>query len=261
MSSLAAPDERPGSPAQRGRSRPRVNLPGRSSVSYGVTTMPIPLVHRAVGTSRTGSVRADSASVRAADAGGRAATGASPPPTHDETVDVVLQRPARDRAERDGRFATFMRENNAALLQTAWLLTGDAHRAEELTQQALVRTYAAWDRVEQDPLAYARKVLVNLRVDTWRRRRREVLTDQPPERDARDTPDAHGTTHDRDQLVRALALLTPAQRRIVVLRHLVGLPEAEVAAELGVSLGTVKSTASRGLARLREVLADERGAR
>ena len=63
-----------------------------------------------------------------------------------------------------------------------------------------------------------------------------------------------GPSDDRDQLVRALALLSPRQRRIVVLRHFVGLPEAEVAAELGVSVGTVKSTASRSLATLRTAL-------
>ncbi|HZL02835.1 MAG TPA: sigma factor [Cellulomonas sp.] len=72
-----------------------------------------------------------------------------------------------------------MARHQRDLLRTAWLLRGDAHRAEELAQQALVRTYAAWSRAGRgDPLAYARRVLVNLRVDTWRRRRR-VLVDLP----------------------------------------------------------------------------------
>ncbi|MDM7853749.1 SigE family RNA polymerase sigma factor [Cellulomonas sp. MW4] len=172
----------------------------------------------------------------------------------DETLAVVSARTRPTPSERDAEFTAFMTSHSQTLLHTAWLLTGDAHRAEELTQTALVRTYAAWDRVSTDPLAYARRILVNLRVDTWRRRRREVLLDAVPESHA---PDQHGTTHDRDQLVRALALLTPRQRRVIVLRHLVGLPEAEVAAELGVSVGTVKSTASRGLAHLREVLVAE----
>lgn len=170
----------------------------------------------------------------------------------DETIDVVVGRPDRtSRAERDEQFTAFMAAHQDHLLHTAWLLTGDAHRAEELVQQALVRTYSSWDRVSTDRLAYTRRTLVNLRVDTWRRRRREVLTSELPERGG---DDAHAPTDDRDQLVRALALLSPRQRRIVVLRHLVGLPEAEVAAELGVSVGTVKSTASRGLQRLRESL-------
>lgn len=166
---------------------------------------------------------------------------------------------AAGRPERDAAFTAFMTEHSADLLRTAWLLCGDAHRAEELVQQALVRTYTAWSRT-RDPLAYTRRVLVNLRVDTWRRRRREVLA--APE----DLPDAGGgdetaAAHDRDQLVRALALLTPRQRRIVVLRHLVGMSEAEVAATVGVSVGTVKSTASRGLATLRATLADPEATR
>ncbi len=171
--------------------------------------------------------------------------------TNPESATVV---PSGARAGRDVEFATFMAEHADDLLRTAWLLTGDAHRAEELTQAALVRTYATWDRIRlQDPLAYARRVLANLRVDTWRRRRREVLTDRPPER----TLDGAQTrVDDRDQLVRALALLTPRQRRIVVLRHLVGLSESDVAADLGVSVGTVKSTASRGLATLRAALGE-----
>jgi RNA polymerase sigma-70 factor (sigma-E family) len=160
----------------------------------------------------------------------------------------------RDKPDRDRAFTAFMEAHADDLLRTAWFLTGDAHRAEELVQQALVRTYTAWPRLEE-PAAYARRVLVNARVDSWRRRQREVLTASPPERGA--PRDEHATTNDRDQLVRALALLTPRQRRIVVLRHLLCVPEAEIAAELGVSVGTVKSTASRCLQRLREVLGPE----
>ncbi len=164
----------------------------------------------------------------------------------------------------DDEFAAFVIAHQAELLRTAWLLVGDAHRAEELTQQALVRTYAAWARAGSgDPLAYTRRVLVNLRTDSWRRRRREVLVDELPEdaaglgaHPARDTADDHA---DRDRLVRALAALTPKQRRVVVLRHLVGLPEAEVADHLGVSVGTVKSTSSRALAQLRETLGASTG--
>src|SRR4051794_19408332 len=85
-----------------------------------------------------------------------------------EMTDVLSVRVAK--ASRDEEFAVFMSVNADSLLRTAWFLTGDAHRAEELTQQALVRTYAAWSRVRRgDPGAYARRVLVNQRVDTWRR--------------------------------------------------------------------------------------------
>jgi len=180
--------------------------------------------------------------------------------TRDEDPDLEHLRilPARPRGVRtrsttDVEFSAFVAEHGDELLRTAWLLCGDTHRAEELTQQALVRTYAAWGRAH-DPLAYTRRVLANLRVDTWRRRRREVLT-APEDLPEHARSDEHARTEDRDQLARALALLSPRQRRVVVLRHMVGLPEAEVAAELGVSVGTVKSTASRGLATLRAALA------
>ncbi|GIG34909.1 hypothetical protein Cpa01nite_02900 [Cellulomonas pakistanensis] len=125
-------------------------------------------------------------------------------------------------------------------------------------QQALVRTYSRWGHVRQrDPLGYTRRVLANLRVDHWRRRRREVLV--PPEDVSPDSTPLHARssadrTGDRDQLVRALATLTPRQRRVVVLRHFLDLSEAEVAADLGVSAGTVKSTASRAMAALRTAL-------
>lgn len=164
-------------------------------------------------------------------------------------------------AGRDAEFTAFMTEHAADLRRTAWLLAGDPYRAEELAQEALARTYAAWGRArEGDPLAYARRVLANLRIDTWRRRRREVLTS--PEA----LPDRVGAApqsraDDRDQLSRALALLNPRQRRVVVLRHLVDLSEAEVAAALGMSVGTVKSSSSRALALLRAELETQGGVR
>ncbi|WP_456817944.1 SigE family RNA polymerase sigma factor [Cellulomonas sp. URHB0016] len=180
-----------------------------------------------------------------------------PPDETTERIEVVTTGRSRtDGRTRDVEFTAFMSAHADDLHRTAWLLCGDAHRAEELTQQALVRTYASWGRARRgSELAYARQVLVNLRVDTWRRRRREVLS-APDDLPEVVSADAHGRANDRDQLVRALALLTPRQRRVVVLRHLVGLPEAEVAAQLGVSVGTVKSTASRGLATLRSALTD-----
>jgi RNA polymerase sigma-70 factor (sigma-E family) len=162
--------------------------------------------------------------------------------------------------DRDRQFTEFVRAHQGDLLRTAWLLCGDRHQAEEMVQQALVRTYSRWTHVRQrDPLGYARKALANLRIDHWRKRRREVLV--PPEDVGADSAPVHGRaeagdrTGDRDQLVRALATLTPRQRRVVVLRHFLDLSEAEVAEDLGVSAGTVKSTASRAMAQLRSVLA------
>jgi RNA polymerase sigma-70 factor (sigma-E family) len=171
---------------------------------------------------------------------------------------VPLLRVATDREQ---EFTDFMAYAAPRLARTAWYLCGDVHLADELVQQALTRTYLRWSVArERDPYAYARRTLANLRVDHWRRRRREVLVapdDVPDARDPCAAPQhtSHADVHaERDRLVRALATLTRRQRRVVVLRHLVGMSEREVADDLGVSVGTVKSTASRGLAQLRSVL-------
>ncbi|MCB2177623.1 MAG: SigE family RNA polymerase sigma factor [Actinomycetales bacterium] len=158
------------------------------------------------------------------------------------------------RASREEEFTRFMRANHRQLQRTAWLLCGDSDRAEEMTQQALVRTYVAWPRARTNPAAYARRVVANLRIDSWRRRGREVLVDPA------DVPEAAGPVddrrEDRDELERALRVLTPRQRRVVVLRHVLDLSEQEVAADLGISVGTVKSTSSKALAKLRTVMAE-----
>ncbi|MCC2313600.1 SigE family RNA polymerase sigma factor [Cellulomonas sp. zg-B12] len=158
--------------------------------------------------------------------------------------------------DREREFAEFMLEATPALARTAWLLCGDEHRAEELVQQALMRTFVSWSTArERDPLAYTRRTLANLRIDTWRKHRREVLTplDGMPHVGVDSGADVRA---ERDRLIRALSTLTARQRRIVVLRHLVGLSEREVAEDLGVAVGTVKSTASRGLAELRAALTE-----
>ncbi len=171
--------------------------------------------------------------------------GGAPP---DEVI-AVTSRPVPRRA-RDAEFAAFMSSSEDDLLRTAWFLVGNAHHAEDLAQEALARTYAAWSRARRDPLAYTRRVLVNVRTDTWRRRRREVLTD--PRALPEPAASATGAVESRDQIVRALGTLTPRQRRVVVLRYLLDLSEADVAADLGISIGTVKSTASRALSHLRD---------
>jgi RNA polymerase sigma-70 factor (sigma-E family) len=155
------------------------------------------------------------------------------------------------RTDQDAEFTAFVASAKGELGKTAWLLTGDAHLAAELVQDALVRTYVAWPRARQtDPLAYARRVLANSRIDMWRRRRREVLSAPATFPDSARVNESIVVEH-RDELVRALARLTTRQRRVVVLRYLVGLTEREVAADLGVSVGAVKSQASRGLSLLR----------
>ncbi len=141
------------------------------------------------------------------------------------------------------------------LLRSAYLLTGDHHLAEDLTQTALVRTYAHWRRVRRaDALAYSRRVLVNLNIDRIRRRHGtfevgEQLLETVPSR-----PDTR--VDERDEAVRLLRTLTARERQVVVLRHYFDLSEAEVAHELGVAKGTVKSTLARALAKLRVTAED-----
>ena len=171
----------------------------------------------------------------------------------DESLELELltDRPSRDR---DEEFSAFMAASMPALYRTAFLLCGDGHRADELTQHALERTFRAWPRASAgDPLAYARRVLMNLRVDGWRRTRREILAD-PHVLASRAKHWTDPDPGERDEVVRALVALPLRQRRVVVLRYLLDLSEAEVAAELDMPLGTVKSTASRALASLRSAL-------
>jgi RNA polymerase sigma-70 factor (sigma-E family) len=164
------------------------------------------------------------------------------------------------RAERDASFATFMDQAGPALLRTAWFLTGDTERAQELTQAALVKTYVVWHKIDHDTArAYARRCLVNHKIDVWRATRHEVsdLTS-----DGRDFELEHGsgspsrddtmtTVDHRDDLVRRLSRLPEQQRKVVVLRYYTDQSEAAVAEVLGISVGSVKSAASRGLAALR----------
>jgi RNA polymerase sigma-70 factor (sigma-E family) len=157
---------------------------------------------------------------------------------------------------REQEFVEFVRASGRYLLRTAVLLCGDPVRAEELVQATYERTYRSW-RVARDgdPRAYARRVLVNLRVDGWRRTRREVVVD-PVALPDQAGPDNTGAVVARNAVVQALARLPLAQRRVVVLRHLLDLTETEVARELGISVGTVKSHHARGIARLRAIFAE-----
>lgn len=153
------------------------------------------------------------------------------------------------RRDADDAFDQFAAAAWPRLRWTAYLLTGDGHLAEDLAQTALERTYASWSRVRRDDaLAYARKVLVNTNVDRLRRRRLTEVSDVGLDLA---TPPAGNVSDDRDEIVRLLARLSDRERRIVVLRHYYDLTEKAVAAELGISVGTVKSTTSKALAKLR----------
>lgn len=158
--------------------------------------------------------------------------------------------------DRDDEFTTFMAQALPVLTRTAWHLTGDEHRAADLVQQTLIRTYTAWPRARRAPLPFARRVMANQRITTWKSRRREVLA--PPDGLPHSSlGDEAAVLAERDRVVRALARLGARQRRVVVLRHLEGFSEKEVAEMLGISVGTVKSATSRGLRHLRETLREE----
>lgn len=144
-----------------------------------------------------------------------------------------------------------MRREQAPLFRMALALCGDRGVAEDLVQTALVRTYARWDRLRsENPAAYARRVVANANIDRWRRDKgRELLTDDVPE--TRAAADDAGRVVDHDAVVQALAELSDRERRVVVLRFLSDLSEADTAATLGIPVGTVKSVTNRAVAKLR----------
>jgi len=150
-----------------------------------------------------------------------------------------------DRSDFDG----FVAGRSAALLRTAYLLTGDPALAEDLLQTALAKSWFAWGRIAGPPEPYVRRVMATTYATWWRRRwRSEYPTGALPE--APGVDDTAGVD-DRDALWRALGTLPRRQRAVVVLRYYEDLSEAETAAALGVSRGTVKSQASKALAALR----------
>lgn len=150
----------------------------------------------------------------------------------------------------DSQFVEFVQSNSARLLHAAYLLTGDRHQAEDAVQTALAKTYATWSRVrDQDAYGYTRRVLTNHVIDRWRRPIKEQSHEQVPDRPV--SGDLAQDVVRQEWLMRMLDGLTAKERAIIVLRHYHDLPEAEVAAELKVSVGTVKSTNSRALAKLR----------
>jgi RNA polymerase sigma-70 factor (sigma-E family) len=166
-------------------------------------------------------------------------------------VDVATQAQDRD-AARDADFEAYMSARQPSLLRTAYLLTGDQHTAEDLVQTALAKLYLSWDKVQDRGLmdGYARRILVNENNSLWRRawKRREVSSDTLP--DHQSVVDTHDDGRSA-ALWEFVQSLPRKQRAVVVLRYYEDLSEAEVADILGISVGTVKSQASRALAGLR----------
>jgi RNA polymerase sigma-70 factor (sigma-E family) len=146
-------------------------------------------------------------------------------------------------------FELFVRGRSTALLRTAYLLVGDRGHAEDLLQEVLTRTARHWHRIEGSPEAYVRRALVNAAINGGKRRRlREVLLD----RQDVPVPDVTDGIVLRDALLQGLRALPPRQRAVLVCRYFDDLSEADTAAALDITTGTVKSTASRALTSLRE---------
>jgi RNA polymerase sigma-70 factor (sigma-E family) len=153
-------------------------------------------------------------------------------------------------------FDQFVAANVDDLLRTAYLIAWDQAEAEDLVQECLLKVARRWSRVRSmdQPRAYARRILINLATDGARgRARRRVELDPVPNGGAERSVDPLAAFDTHAELVEALGRLPPRQRAVLVLRYFHDLTEVQAAEILGCPPGTVKSNASRGLARLREV--------
>lgn len=151
-------------------------------------------------------------------------------------------------SEQRDTFREFVSGRSAALMRTAFLLTGDHQHAEDLVQSALFKSVRVWSRIQANPEAYVRRIMVNENISRWRRRRvHEVtLVDLPAHLPA-EAPDPDV----RLTLLAALDRLTTKQRTVLVLRFFEDLTEVQTAALLGIGPGTVKSQTRQALDRLR----------
>jgi RNA polymerase sigma-70 factor (sigma-E family) len=168
---------------------------------------------------------------------------------------LTVDREGRRTQERG--LEALYRAHAAEALRLGFLLTGERTLAEDLMQDAFVKVLGRFhDLRNRDAFWwYLRRTIVNLASSTFRRRRveRAWLSSQRPD----ETAPAHGDFGERDRLHHALMKLRPEQRAAIVLRFYEDLSEADTAEALGVPLGTVKSTVSRALERLRQELPDD----
>ncbi len=158
----------------------------------------------------------------------------------------------------DDVFEEFVRGRSTHLFRLALVLTGwDKAAAEDVLQIALERAYRRRRQLFRDGLAepYVRRIVVNAAID-WRRIRRRRAEQSLDAAAGLAATDRTGQVADRDVLVRALAALAPKQRAVLVMRYWEDVPDAEIAATLNCSAATVRSQASRALARLRELSSD-----
>lgn len=155
------------------------------------------------------------------------------------------------RTDRDAAFTEFAAARRTHLRRIAYALCGDWHRAEDLTQTALVKLYVAWPRL-RDPEraeAYARTTIMRANVDESRRPwRRERPGLDGVDEAVVESPESYS------EVFEAIRALPEMQRKVVLLRHWLGLSVAETARELGLAEGTIKSHTSRGLDALQRAI-------
>lgn len=156
----------------------------------------------------------------------------------------------------EDRFTEFVRAHTASLFRSAYLMTGDFQRAEDVLQAALVRVYQHWSRVDaaDRPVAYARKVVINEALSWWRRSssRETLLT-------LSDEPAWNGRVEDiaeHERVWQAVLSLPRRQRAVTVLRYYEDMTEAQIAETLGMAPGTVKSHSHAAVRRLADVLGE-----
>ena len=158
------------------------------------------------------------------------------------------------RAEREAAYVDYVSSRQVHLRRIAYAICGDWHRADDLLQTALVKLYVAWPRLHRDGReeAYTRQIIVRANIDEHRRpwRREQSGLDRHDPVARTELP-----VEDRSALFDALQALPVSQRKVVVLRHWLGLSVEETARELGISTGTVKSHSSRGIEKLQAALA------
>ncbi|MGR6913257.1 SigE family RNA polymerase sigma factor [[Actinomadura] parvosata] len=157
----------------------------------------------------------------------------------------------------EDEFREYVTARGPALLRAAHQLTGHPLDAEDLLQSALTKTYQAWERIEDRGAldGYVRRAMVNINISQWRRRKlEEYPSDELPERAAAGDPAGASSSEVHEALEQALRELPERMRAAIVLRYYEDMTEPEIAKTLGISVGTVKSTVSRAMAKLRTAL-------
>lgn len=147
----------------------------------------------------------------------------------------------------EAEFSEWARANQSRLTRSAYLLTGDFGRAQDLVQEAMVKVALRWSRLRgTHPTAYARTIIVRDNISWWRRSRETTVEAVP------DLPALSSEPDTALVVQRSLGRLTPRQRAVIVLRYFDDLTERETAEILGITVGTVKSTHAATLERLRQ---------